>query len=117
MRFLIAGLGILMFAVVTAVLVVWGMRKAYFQKENLSKMLFSKAADKVMHYLRTHDTVTESEIRRLVDGTTASEAFSRNRAVVQGNKEFTAHLIDLMLKDGRIEPVKQGKPVYRRKTK
>ncbi len=117
MRFLIAGLGILMFAAATAVLVVWGMRKAYFQKENLSRMLFSKAADKVMHYLKTNDTITENQMRKLVDGISASEAFSRNRAVVQGDKEFVAHLIEVMQQDGMIEPVGQGRRVYRKKAK
>lgn len=117
MRFLIAGFGILMFAAVTAVLVVWGMRKAYFQKENLSKMLFSKAADKVMRYLKSNDTITERQMRKLVDGITASEAFSRNSAVVRGDKEFTAALIDIMQKDGLIEPVDADKRVYRKKAK
>ena len=117
MRFLIAGFGILLFAAATAILVVWGMRKSYFQRENLSRMLFSKAADKVMRYLKTHDTISASQMRKVVDGTEVSEAFSKNRAVVRGDKEFTARLIELMQNDGMIEPIEPGKPVYRKKQK
>ena len=115
MKILIIGFGILMFAFVTAILVVWGMRKAYFQKETLSKMLFSKSADRVMHYLKTHDSISEPQMRKLVEGIRASEFHSRQQAVVQADKAFTMRLIDVMLQDGLIEPVKQGKRVYRKK--
>lgn len=118
MRFLIAGLGVLMFAVVTAILFVWGLRKSYFRQETLSNMLFSKSAHKVMHYLKSHDTISEVQMRKLVDGTEASEAFSRNKAIVKGDKEFTVHLIELMKKDGMIEAADQdGTVVYRKKQK
>lgn len=116
MRLIMVGFGILLFAAVTAVLVIWGMRKAYFQKETLAKMLLSKSADKVMGYLKTHDTVTEPEMRKLVTGITAGEFLSRNRAVVQDDPAFTARLIDVMMRDGLIEQV-DNRSVYRRKIK
>lgn len=111
MRIIFIGFGVLLFAVVTAGLVLWGMRKAYFQRENLMKMLLSKSAAKVMEYLKTHGSITEAEMTKLVDGVSASEVFSRNRAVVQG-RAFTKQLIDVMTRDGLIECVKQGKTVY-----
>ena len=115
MKVLIMGLCILMFAVVTAAVTLWGMRKAYFQRETLTNMLLSKSAKRVMQYLKTHDTITESQMRKLVDGTRASEFHSRQKAVVQEDKAFTMRLIDVMLEDGLIEQVKQGKRIYRKK--
>ena len=117
MRILIMLVGILLFALVTAILMLWGMRKAYFQKERLANMLFSKAAEKVMHYLKTHDTVTEKEMRSLVEGIQAREFMSRNSAVILADKKFTTKLIELMTNDGLIEQAVQGKPVYKKKTK
>ncbi len=117
MRILIMIIGILLFALVTAILMLWGMRKAYFQKERLANMLFSKASEKVMRYLKTHDTITEKEMRSLVEGIQAREFMSRNSAVILADEKFTAKLTELMCKDGLIEPVKQGKPVYKKKTK
>lgn len=117
MKFLIFGFGVLMFAFVTAVLVVWGMRKAYFQRETLMNMLLSKSADKVMNYLKSHDTVTEPQMRALVDGVRAAEFHSRKRAVAQADPAFTAKLIEAMLHDGLIEPAQKGKAVYRKKIK
>lgn len=113
----IAILGIFLFAVVTAVLVVWGMRKSYYQRETLTKMLLSKSSDRVMKYLKTHDTITEPQIRKLVEGITASEFHSRQRAVVQKDRAFSTQLIQAMLHDGLIEPAQKGRQVYRKKIK
>lgn len=115
MRFVMAGFGVLLFALVTAVLMVWGMRKAYFQKETLAKMLMSKAAAKVMGYLKDHAAVTEAEIRTLVTGISAGEAYSRSRAVVQDDPAFTARLIEVMMHDGLIEPTDDKRSAYRKK--
>lgn len=108
-------LGILMFAAVAAILMVWGMRKSYFQQETLMNMLLSKSADKVMRYLKDHETITEPQMRKLVEGIQAGEFHSRNRAVVQSDKAFTTRLIDVMLHDGLIEPVQKGRQIYRKK--
>ena len=113
----LALLGIFLFAVVTAVLVIWGMRKAYFQRETLTNMLLSKSAERVMRHLKTHDTITEAEVRKLVDGVQAAEFHSRRRATVQEDKVFTARLIDAMLHDGLIEPAQKGRQIYRKKAK
>ena len=108
------GFGVLLFAFVTAALVLWGMRKAYFQRETLINMLLSKSADKVMHYLKTNESITEPEMRKLVEGVKASEFHSRQRAVVQADPAFTAKLIEAMLHDGLIETVNNGR-AYRKK--
>ena len=117
MKLIMVGFGILLFAFVTAVLVLWGMRKAYFQRETLTKMLLSKSADRVMQYLKTHDSITEPQMRTLVEGIKASEFHSRNRAVAQADQAFTMRLIEAMLHDGLIEPVKEGRNLYRKKEK
>ena len=109
--------GILLFAIVTAALVLWGMRKAYFQRETLTNMLLSKSADRVMHYLRSHDTITEPQMRTLVEGVQATEFLSRQRATVQADQSFTRKLIDAMIHDGLIEPAKNGKNMYCKKEK
>lgn len=115
MKLPMALLGIFLFAVVTAVLMVWGMRKAYFQRETLTKMLLSKSAERVMRHLKTHDTITEPQMRKLVEGVQATEG--RTRATVQADRAFTAQLIDAMLHDGLIEPHQKGRQVYRKKEK
>ena len=106
--------GIFLFAVVTAVLVVWGMRKSYYQRETLTKMLLSKSADRVMKYL---NTITEPEMRNLVEGVKSAEFYSRQRAVAQADRAFTAKLIEAMLHDGMIEQAQKGRQIYRKAEK
>ena len=113
----LALLGVFLFAVVTAVLMVWGMRKSYFQRETLTKMLLSKSSERVMRHLKTHDTISEPEMRKLVAGVQATEFHSRSRTTAQADKAFTTQLIDAMLHDGLIEPVVKGRQIYRKKEK
>lgn len=108
-------LGILLFALATAILMVWGMRKSYFEKQTLMNMLLSKSAEKVMHYLKSHDTITEPEMRKLVEGISAGEFHSRKRIVAQADRAFTTQLINAMLHDGLIEPAQKGRQIYRKK--
>ncbi|MDO5548469.1 MAG: hypothetical protein Q4F79_08285 [Eubacteriales bacterium] len=107
--------GIFLFAVATAVLVVWGMRKSYYQKETLTNMLLSKSADRVMKYLKTHETITEPQMRKLVEGIQSAEFHSRQRAVVQADRAFTGKLIEAMVHDGLIEQAQKGRNIYRKK--
>ena len=106
-----------MFALVTVLINFWGIRKSYYQKQTLSNMLLSKAAGKVMHYLKDHETVSEKEMREIVDGLSAGEFGSKAKAVVDGNREFTKALVESMLHDGMIEQAGQenGRPLYRKK--
>lgn len=108
-------IGVLLFAAVTALLVLWGMRKAYFQNENLTKMLLSKSADRIMQYLKTHETISLSEIKKLTEGIKASEFLSRKTAKVQSGDAFAAKLVDIMQRDGLIEPIKNKSNIYRSK--
>lgn len=112
-KWIMFGFGVLLFAVVTAFLVLWGMRKAYFQRETLTKLLLSKCSAKVMHYLKSNDTVSEAQIRSLINGVRASEFYSRNSAVVQSDAVFAAKLVEAMLHDGLI--VEAGKGKYKKK--
>lgn len=110
-------LGLLLFAIATALLVLWGMRKAYYQKEILANRLLSKSSEKVMHYLKHHATVTEEEIRHIIEGTKVSEFYSRNRGIVQNDRTFSRRLVEAMLHDGLIEPAKKGCPIYKKRNK
>lgn len=109
-------IGIGMFTVVTMILTAWGIRKKDRQKAKLANMLLSKSADHVMHYLKDHETVSEKEMRELVDGLQVREFGSPARAVVEGNQLFVSKLIEAMLHDGLIEAAGQekGKPIYKK---
>ena len=105
--------GILMFALATAVLYVWGLRKSMGQSADLTRILLNRCGNKVVGYLKKHDTVTEAEIARLIEGVTAGEFWSRKRLVVKEPKQFAGQVIRFLLDQQYMEPA--GSKTYRLK--
>ena len=61
-------LGILLFALATAVLYVWGLRKSMTQEADLERILLNKCAGTVVKYLRKHGSITQKELPALIQG-------------------------------------------------
>ncbi|MBS7223987.1 MAG: hypothetical protein KH050_01415 [Clostridiaceae bacterium] len=106
-------LGIALFAVVTAILYIWGLRKSMYQQQDLTRVLYNRCGNKVIQYLKKHETVSEEEISHLIDGVTASEFWSRKRLTVQEPRKFAGQVITFLLDQQYIEPA--GRKTYRLK--
>ena len=106
-------LGVLLFALATAVLYVWGLRKSMGQGADLTRILLNRCGNKVVGYLKKHGTVTEAEIARLIGGVTAGEFWSRKKLTVQEPKKFTGEVIRFLLDQQYIESA--GRKTYRLK--
>lgn len=91
-------IGLLLFAVAAAVLYVWGLKKQRTQQEELMNMLLNNASLKVVKYLKENEKITKNEMAKLVAGVKASEFYSKKKAVVVNEREFTSSLVDFMLK-------------------
>ena len=107
-------LWILIVAVITAGLYAWGVKKSMEQQQNLFRMLYQKGSDKVLHYLKKHDTITIKEMEELVRDIRAGEFHSKNKAVVTKPHEFCLQLVERMTGRGFLEEtVSDGKKAYR----
>lgn len=107
-------LWILIIAVITAGLYAWGLKKSVNQRENLLRLLYQKASDKVLHYLKKHDTITIKETEELVKDISAGEFYSKNKAVVTKPQDFARELLKRMLDRGFLEETSaDGKKAYR----
>ena len=73
-------LGILLFALATAVLYVWGLKKSVGQREDLDRSLMSACGSRVVRYLKKHDTITEAETAALIEGMTVGPFWSRQNS-------------------------------------
>jgi len=89
-------LGILLFALVTSVLYVWGLSKSYGQQERMAKLLLVNCKNRVIKYLKKHNTVSEIKIQELIKGVTAGEFWSKKRLTVQEPHKFSGELIKFM---------------------
>lgn len=106
-------LGVLMFAVVTAVLYAWGLSKSLGQKEDLARNLLRACGSRVVKYLKTHETITAAEVARQIEGVTVGQFWSRNKLKVQDAGKFSGQVIDFLLNQQYIESA--GKGAYRLK--
>ena len=101
-------LGILMFAFVTAILYVWGLRKTVSQQERLATLLLVSCKNKVVKYLKSHEMISVKEIEKLINGIKVGEFWSRKRLTVQDPRKFSAKLIKFMTEQLYIEKTSDG---------
>lgn len=102
-------LGILAFAVVIAVLYVWGLKKSYTQGADLERILLSKSAGNVVNYLKKNEEITLSQMAQLCTGVKAGQFWSRQRAMVQNPKTFAPKLAQYMVEQLLLEKVSNGR--------
>lgn len=89
-------LGILAFALVTAVLYVWGLRKSMTQQAELERILLQKSAQKVLKYLKKHGSISLGEMEELCRDVKAGQFWSRQRAAVRDAGAFAPKLARYM---------------------
>lgn len=102
-------LGILLFAVVTAILYVWGLRKSMTQARDLEHILLSKCSARVVKALHRQEFLTRKEIARQIQGVRAGLFWSRNRLEVQNAAAFAEKLIVYMQGQHLLEDAGGGR--------
>lgn len=98
-------LGVILFALVTAVLYVWGLKKSMTQTADLERILRNKSAGKVVKYLRKHGSISQQEMIPLIEGVKAGMFWSRRRAAVQDARAFAPKLIRYMVEQQLVEEI------------
>lgn len=104
---------ILLFAVLGAVLYIWGLKKSQNQAAELTKMLYGKCEKLVLKELKKKEYLRKNEIEQLVKNVRAGQFYSRNKVAVTNPKEFVNSFLEVMLKKGLLtEGMVKGKKVY-----
>ena len=101
-------LGVLLFAVATAVLYAWGLGKSMDQKTDLARNLLSACGSKVVRYLKKNDTITVKEVARQIEGVSVGQFWSRNKLTVQHADKFSRQVVDFLLDQQYIESAGGG---------
>ena len=96
-------IGILLFAIATMIIYVWGLARQKYHEKDILKILFRYVHIKIIIYMKNHDSITQKEAERLCEGLTAKLPFSQNKAVVRDTKDFTNKLLGYMVKTGQLE--------------
>ena len=105
--------GILLFALASAVLYAWGLAKAADQEDTLHRNLMHACGSRVLKQLKKQETITEREISRLIEGTSVGQFWSKHKMKVQDGKTVAPQVIAFLLDQQYIESA--GRNTYRRK--
>lgn len=109
MNWLQIALGIAAFALITAILYVWGLHKSMTQQMDLERILLNKGAQKVVHYLKRHDSISLDEMTQLCQNIKAGQFWSRQRAAVQNPQSFAPRLAQYMQEQRLISELPDGR--------
>ena len=105
--------GILLFALASAVLYAWGLAKAADQEDTLHRNLMHACGSRGVKQLINLETISKAEITRLIEGVTVGQFWSRNKMKVQDGKSVAPQVIEFLLDQQYIESA--GQDIYRRK--
>lgn len=94
--------GVILFAIATAILYIIGMKKKMNEEKRLFEMLLNNGAYRVVKYLKTHDNITSNGIGYVIKEISAREFGSAKKAVIKDGRAFQDTLLDYMLKEGYI---------------
>ena len=90
-------MGIFMFAVITAILYLIGLRKKMTENQRLTEMLLNNGALRVRKYLKKYGYIRETEIASVILNVKAHEFGSRKTAMITSGDDFQEQLIEYML--------------------
>lgn len=93
---------ILAFAIVTAILYIWGVNKSKNKQRDLLRALYEKAELIVVRSLKKKDAMTKAEIDAALVDIKASLFYSKSKIQIQDPALFSEHLLNDMCKKGRL---------------
>ena len=94
--------GVILFAIATAILYVIGMKKKMNEDQRLLEMLLNNGAYRVVKYLKTHESITLKGIGYVIKDISAKEFGSSKKAIIKDGRAFQDSLLDYMLREGYI---------------
>lgn len=105
---------VLLFALATMVIYAWGLLKMQQQPKQLASMLYSKCYKRIVKALQREETMSRSEIEKLLKNVRVGQFYSRQRMGVTDPKTFTKSMLEHMQeKDVISVSYKDGKNLYR----
>ena len=107
-------IGILLFALVTAILFAVGMAKERDKQQDLSVKLYVAGEKKVKKLLSRNGKMTKIELQEALTGLKAGLFYSREKAIIQDPSAFTKNLLEQMEKRHIIVlQTEKGKKYYK----
>lgn len=105
-------IGILLFALVTIILYIYGLKKSVDQKQKLSEILYNRCANKVMAVVKHHGYIDLYTTQAIIKDVKASEFYSRQKAVIHDSLQYSKILLERMCEQKLIRKTDNAKNKY-----
>ncbi len=106
-------LGVLGFALVTAILYVWGLKKSAGQGQDLQRRLIHKSAQRVLKAAKKNGTVARRDVVTLVSDVKVGNIWSKQKFCVTDANAFADALLKFLCEQQYLEEISHHK--YQRK--
>lgn len=103
---------VLLFALATALIYIWGLWRSQRQQQDLSNLLSSKGITHIKRALKKNQKMNKSELKQVVQGLTASQPFSKERIQVTDPSAFLDSLLPYMLRQHLIHECHENGQTY-----
>ena len=100
--------GIIMFAVATSVLYVWGIKKSQNENMSLAEVLYNKGESTIVKYIKKNGVITHKDIKNLIENMKAGLFYSKRKAVVKDSEAFSKTLEKRMTEKNIICKCERG---------
>ena len=105
--------GILMMAIATSIVYIWGLKKSMSEQNDLMEILYTKGKRKVIKFLKKNGQMTMPQVEKEMSKISASLFYTKKKAVVTDPKAFSKTLINDMKEKSIIkEEMERGKKIY-----
>ena len=101
-------LGVLLFALVTAILYAWVLKKSVAKEEDMTRALLNACGSRVVKHLKKHGTASAKEIAGLLEGGSVHPVWSKNKMKVQDGKKVAPQVIEFLLEQQYIRETGKG---------
>lgn len=99
---------ILLFAIVTIIISIWGIFKERSKSNDLLDLLYKKSEKAILKAFKNKTTLSKNDIEKELLNIKASLFYSKDKLVINDPSHLTKILIGNMLQDGVIKKTTNG---------
>ena len=105
---------VLLFALATVIIYIWGLKKSLNKSADLERMLLSVCGSKVVRFIKKHGSATKAQIATIILGTKVGPAWSKNKLTVTDGDAAADAVIEFLISQQFIIKESADRYVLRR---
>ncbi len=88
---------VLLFALATIIVYIWGLKKSLSKGSDLERMMLSSCGGKVVKFIKKHGSVSKAQIAEIISGIKVGPAWSKNKLTVTDGEAAADAVIEFLI--------------------